>query len=87
MTLRLTRDERTAMGERLRAARDVSGLSLRQIADATGVSFTTVPEWEHGSLPRPDIRARLADLYDVDEDILFAEYESRVAAAKALIGR
>lgn len=87
MTLRLTTVERTAMGERLRAARDLSGLSLRQIADAIGVSFSSVQEWERGSLPGAEIRSRLAELYAVDGDILFAEFEARVAAAKALIGR
>ncbi|HEY2300796.1 MAG TPA: helix-turn-helix transcriptional regulator [Acidimicrobiales bacterium] len=82
---RLNRDERTAMGDRLRAARHVADLTLRQVATATAVSVNAVDQWEHGALPGPELRAVLAELYGQPETVLFAEHETKMEAARALL--
>ena len=38
------------IGEKLRARRTELGLSLRDVAEATGVSRGTVQRWESGSI-------------------------------------
>jgi transcriptional regulator with XRE-family HTH domain len=83
--LRLTRAERATMGDRLRAARHVAGLTLREVADTAGVSVNAVEQWEHGSLPQPTLRAGLAQLYGQPEELLFAEHETKMEAARALL--
>jgi transcriptional regulator with XRE-family HTH domain len=84
-TLRLSKAERDAMGERVRAARSVSGLTLRDVAADLGVSTNSVSQWEHGALPSPAKRAELAHLYDVAEARLFAEYFALVEEARAIL--
>ncbi|HEY2300334.1 MAG TPA: helix-turn-helix transcriptional regulator [Acidimicrobiales bacterium] len=83
---RLTPDERTVMGERLHAARKLAGLTLREVAATAGVSTNTVDSWEHGSLPSlPAMRALLAELYGQPQEVLFAEHETKMEAARALL--
>jgi transcriptional regulator with XRE-family HTH domain len=82
---RLSDDNKRAMGERLQAARWVAGLSGRSVAATLGVSPPAVAQWERGTLPGADHRAALAKLYDVDEAVLFAEYEAHLDAARALL--
>ena len=51
-----------------------------------GVTPNAVMQWEHGSVPAtPESRAKLAALYGVDEDVLFAETVGRLDAARALL--
>lgn len=81
--LRLSLNERVAMAERLAAARQISGLSLRDVASDLGLSPHAVHQWERGSLPTlAATRARLAELYGVPVERLFAEVESHLAAAR-----
>ena len=84
-SFRLTADERSALGDRLRMARNLANLTVRAVAGKFGVSTNTVHHWEHGGLPSDELRPQIAALYGVDEDVLFAEHESRVAAARALL--
>lgn len=50
----------------LQEARRASGLSIRKAAKAIGVAVTTVNAWEnHGSMPRPEILEKAADVYGV----------------------
>lgn len=81
----LTEDDRRAMGERLKIARSLAGLSVRGVAAALPCSKTSVVDWEHGVLPDAPTRARLAELYGVDEERLFAEEHARVAAQRDLL--
>jgi transcriptional regulator with XRE-family HTH domain len=69
----------------MRAARELGGLSLPKVAQAVQVSTNAVVQWEHGSLPSDDLRSAVAELYGVDEQTLFAEYEARLAANRALL--
>lgn len=83
--IKLSAEEKAAMGERIRAGRYVAGLSIRDLAHALGVTPAAYMKWEHGSVPQPVARARLAKLYGVDEPLLFAEYEAHMEAARALL--
>jgi transcriptional regulator with XRE-family HTH domain len=71
----------------MRAARELAGLSLAAVARATGVSVNSVVQWEHGAVPGEHLRPLLAAMYDLDEDVLFAELAARTAANQALIRR
>ncbi len=82
---RLDKAERAVMGERVRAARHLSGLTLRQVADKTGVTTNAVVSWEQGTLPRPELRATVADLYQLPEVKLFAEYFAHLADLRKLV--
>lgn len=82
----LNRQERVAMGDRLRAARFVTGLTELETAGAVKASRNSVIAWEHGSLPGEVYRLALAELYGVDERLLFAEYYTKVDQARSLLG-
>ena len=47
--------------------------------------MNSVVQWEHGTLPVEENRAKLAALYRFDEDVLFAEVAARMDAARALL--
>lgn len=86
MTFRLSKADRRAMGDRLKAARNLAGYSARSAALEVPCSTTSIVEWEAGRvLPRPETRARLAELYGVDEARLFAEELARVESMRELI--
>jgi transcriptional regulator with XRE-family HTH domain len=84
---RLTKANKQAISERLRAAREVAGYSMRKVADGTGVSPPAVAGWERGTVPDAEHRAALAELYEIDESVLFVEIESRLDAARELLRR
>jgi transcriptional regulator with XRE-family HTH domain len=79
-------EERMVMGERLRAARFVSEMTIRAVAGKVGVSPHTVQNWERGQVPRdPVARATLCELLKVDETKVFAEYFAKIEEARAVI--
>lgn len=82
---KLSQRERGALGERLRAARYVAGLTIAEVAVRTNVSSNSVMSWEHGSVPQPKTRAELAAVYGVPEEVLFAEVEAKSEAARRLL--
>jgi transcriptional regulator with XRE-family HTH domain len=82
---RLTAEQKTAQGDRLRMARNLARLTVRDVAGRFGVSLNTVHHWEHGGLPSDELRPLIAELYGVDERILFQEYEDRLEAARELL--
>ena len=62
-------ETKTSIGERIRAAREAAGLSQDQLAELTGMSKTTVSNWERGVMnPRvrelPDLRRHLKTSID-----------------------
>ncbi len=62
----------TNLGERLKMARAMSGLSLRQVAERAGVSHTAVSKYERGlNVPSSPVLLRLAEALDVTLDYLF----------------
>ena len=74
------------MGDRVRRARYSRDLSVRDVAAALNVSPNAVHQWEMGSRPKaPEMRKRLAKLYDVPEEILFREYADRLAELAASV--
>jgi transcriptional regulator with XRE-family HTH domain len=83
--IRLTPKERVLFGNRMRAARELAGLSMNSVARSTGVAVNAVAQWEHGSTPNDALRPVLADLYEVEEDLLFRELAAHVAANRALL--
>lgn len=83
--VRLSDQERALMGSRVKAARHQSGLTQRQVADAMGVSVMAVQNWEHGAIPEPEMREKLAVLFGRPEAVVFAEVERFLAAERALL--
>jgi transcriptional regulator with XRE-family HTH domain len=84
-TIRLDPAARQSMGARLKAARQLAGYTMRQIAEQRGVTPSAVLEWEHGSLPSDGHRAALAELYGVSEQLLFAELADRLAELDRIV--
>lgn len=71
---RLTTGERRDLGDRLRLARERKGLYHREVAAALGVSRQQVIKWEGAkALPQRESQAKLADLYGLAQEELFAE--------------
>lgn len=82
---RLTKADREVMARRLKAARYTAGLTLRATADALEAHTASVTQWETGTVPVAETRTRLAELYGIDETVLFAEIEANRQAAEALL--
>jgi transcriptional regulator with XRE-family HTH domain len=59
----------------LRRFRGEAGLSVRRAADALGVTYATVSQWERGrKVPRPANFARLAELTGLSIEGLAGEW-------------
>jgi transcriptional regulator with XRE-family HTH domain len=82
---RLSKKDRAAMARRLKAAREMTGKTLRGLAAELDVHVASITQWEAGTVPVPETRARLAEAYGVDEQILFAEIEAKRQEAYALL--
>ena len=64
------------IGERIKAARKVKGLSQEDLGDLLGVSFQAVSSWETGKfIPDSDHLAALAKALDLSLDALFVDEE------------
>lgn len=64
--MRVDRDRRVNVGEDLRHLREMSGLSMVEVASILGVSSTAVMKWEYGlAAPSGDRLEELYDLLDV----------------------
>lgn len=61
-------------GEKLKAYRDRSGFSMKQVNEATGITNSRLSKIERGQIecPPQDLR-KLAQLYDIQIIILFIE--------------
>jgi transcriptional regulator with XRE-family HTH domain len=81
----LTEADRRLMGARLKAARALTGLSMRQIAERLGVSKTSVVQWENGILPVARTRHRLARLLRQPERKIWAEEAARLDGLRQLV--
>ncbi len=65
-----------AIGERIKAARKVKGLSQEDLGNLLGVSFQAVSSWETGKfIPDSDHLAALAKALDLSLDALFVDEE------------
>ena len=64
------------IGERIKAARKLKGLSQEQLGEKLGLSFQAVSTWETGKfIPDSDHLPQLAKELDLSLDALFAETE------------
>ena len=64
------------IGERIKEARKVKGLSQEKLADKLGVSFQAVSSWETGKfIPDSDHLPALAKALDLSLDALFVDEE------------
>ena len=64
------------IGERIKAARKVKGLSQEDLGDLLGVSFQAVSSWETGKfIPDSDHLPALAKALDISLDALFVDEE------------
>ena len=75
----MTEETRKKMiGERIREARKVKGLSQEQLGERLGLSFQAVSTWESGKfIPDSEHLSTLAKVLDLSLDGLFAEKEHR----------
>lgn len=75
----MTEETRKKMiGERIREARKVKGLSQEQLGERLGLSFQAVSTWETGKfIPDSEHLPALAKELDLSLDALFAEKEHR----------
>ncbi|HZO69372.1 MAG TPA: helix-turn-helix transcriptional regulator [Kribbellaceae bacterium] len=57
-----------SFGQRLMLTRKALGLSVKEIALATGLHYATWSTWENGRLPsdKVDVARRLSETYGVD---------------------
>lgn len=65
-------DTRTDFGARLRLRRESLGLRKQALADAVGVSLTTIQQYENGQMPKGGYAIRLADSLRCSLDWLLA---------------
>ncbi len=79
----MTRGEninRQAMGDRLRSAREVRGLTQRQLAEKLGVAVNTVWRWENGERGFVDFYEDVAKILKVDAYWLLSGKKAKGAA-------
>lgn len=58
-------------GDKLRVARALANLSLRDVSEAVGVSYNAISKYETGKMtPKSSVLAAMAKLYGVDLDWL-----------------
>lgn len=73
------------MVNRIREFREAKGFSVRKVGDEIGVAGQTVSGWEHGrSVPRPQHRNALAELFGCSVDDLFPGTEEVVYADESI---
>jgi transcriptional regulator with XRE-family HTH domain len=67
-------NEMTRFGEKLRTLRNKQGLTLRQLGEMVGVSFTFLGKLEKGEkTPNVSMVLRLANVFDVSTDQLIRD--------------
>ncbi|MBC8030284.1 MAG: helix-turn-helix domain-containing protein, partial [Pyrinomonadaceae bacterium] len=54
--------EPETFGERIRAARELEGISKPQLAQRLGISTSTIHAWENDTVSRPT--ARVVNIFD-----------------------
>jgi len=70
-TGRPSKSERSAFGQRLYEARELKGLSLRQVAEALDVPLNTYANWERRNVGiKPEYLAALAKILEVSTEQL-----------------
>lgn len=81
-------------GVRLKELREEAGLTMRQLADAIGVSDAAVCKWENGAAePKASYIMKLAEFFDCTTDYLigndgeYASGDKIVAAARLSTGK
>jgi transcriptional regulator with XRE-family HTH domain len=75
-------------GKRLRALREASGLSQRQLAQRLGVHHSNIGFWESGATPpRSDVLPAMADMLGVRVEELLGHEVKRKPTTAAPSGR
>lgn len=68
------------LGKKIRAHRDVLGLTQAELADKLGLTYSSVSQWESGrATPRTPILRQLAELFDTTVADLMGEDASETA--------
>ena len=64
-------------GKKIKEIRKRSGMTIRQVQEACGISATAVCKWQNGqAMPTLDNLIILADLWDVKMDDLIVRQDS-----------
>ncbi len=66
----------------LRAWREYKGLSMRELATASGVGISTLVRVEHGMPTQPRTRRRLAEALGITHEELLSDPPARRVAAR-----
>lgn len=67
-------DRKETFGKKLRVARALRNLSMREVAAEVGVTAQAISKYETAKMmPRPQVLLRLAELYGVSVDWLLCE--------------
>jgi transcriptional regulator with XRE-family HTH domain len=70
-------------GTKLKLLRENKRLSQEELADAVGVTQTTIGNWEHGKSIKHDYISKLAEAFEVSTDYLMVEnYNGMVIPTK-----
>ena len=86
---RLTKANKQAISEARSPGRPGGGRVLDAARSPTGPGCRPRrwPDGKRGTVPDAEHRAALAELYEIDESVLFVEIESRLDAARELLRR
>ena len=81
-----------SFGNRLRQFREANGLSLRDVAQKTGIPFQTLSRYENGThSPKVDIVTKISDLYyymlTENEKAIIDYYRSATDVEKEMVER
>ena len=77
----LRRQRSWTLGRRMRAARVLSGFTLKQAAEMAGYTWVAVQRWEKDMcLPKPGVLWHLRMLYGVNEDWTPGSFGNRLSA-------
>lgn len=71
----------TLVAQSLKSAREAAGMTMEQLADQVGVTRQAVGQWEAGSSPSGPARRLLAQIFNVELDVIDGWFEREEKSA------